>query len=238
MGAVQSTPRAVANISYEELENLRKQIEYLESQLVEARQPNLELEQLREEQSDLKDRLQAASEPQLDELKGALSSQPTVDPALQQRIDELEEQCSSADKSLSEANQLVQTLQDQNKNLHCREQQISGQLDKHSLAIKGLEAEVDKLTKKKNELYEFTMNLGEKVRTAENQAEEVLKAHQQAAAEHAKQEEALRSQLAEALKPNPELEKLRKEHSVLNTCLQAGAEQVKTLESQLSEAPS
>jgi hypothetical protein len=43
--------------------------------------------------------------------------------------------------------------------------------------VKELEAEVEKLTQKKNELYELTMNLGEKVRTAESQAEKVLKDH-------------------------------------------------------------
>uniref|UniRef100_A0A914YML6 Uncharacterized protein n=1 Tax=Panagrolaimus superbus TaxID=310955 RepID=A0A914YML6_9BILA len=126
-----------------------KQVETLKSQLAEARQPksNEELEKLRKEHFDLKARLQAATEhakqaetlkAQLDELKRAPPSQPTVDPALQQRIDELEEQCSNADKSLSEANQLVQTLQDQNKHLHDREQQISSELD-------ALNREVDQL---------------------------------------------------------------------------------------------
>uniref|UniRef100_A0AC34GEC0 Uncharacterized protein n=1 Tax=Panagrolaimus sp. ES5 TaxID=591445 RepID=A0AC34GEC0_9BILA len=129
----------------------------------------------------------------------------------------------------------------ENKHLHDREQQISAELEKGCSKVKVLEAEVEKLTQNKNELHELTMSIAEKVRTAENQAEQVLKAHLQAATEHAKQVETLKSQLEDARKLNPELEKLRKECIDLKARLQASTEhakEVETLKSQLEELKS
>jgi chromosome segregation ATPase len=162
-----------------------KQVETLKAQLSEARQPkrNDELEKLRKENSDLKARLQDTTElaKQVGILKAELAetknapSQPAVDPAIQKHVVELEEKLRHAEKNSAETDQIVQTLKNENKHLHDREQQISAELD-------ALNREIDQLQNiriEKENIVQQASNNTEELNKLKREIDELEKKNEQ-----------------------------------------------------------
>ena len=136
------------NESRVRMDGLAEQLQTTQKALYEARQPkpNEELEKLRKEHFDLKARLQAATEhvKEVEKLKAELTeakktlSQPSVDPALQGRVKELEEKLAQSEEAVKNANETINNLKNEVQHLRDREQTIAAEVDAMTREVDGI----------------------------------------------------------------------------------------------------